>query len=98
MRDGVKVKIGDAEYVVPRLTVGAFQRISKAGATTSDANATDVLLEQIAIALRGNYPDINAEALKEVVFADELLEVHRAVLVAAGVKKSESAEGEAGSP
>lgn len=96
MRDGVKVKIGDAEYVVPRLTVGSFKRLSAVGATTNEANATDVLLEQVAIVLRGNYPEITAEVLQEAVFADELLDVHRAVLAAAGVKKS--AEGEAPSP
>lgn len=95
--DGVKVNVGSAQFVVPRLTVGTYKRISKLAASVNDENGADVLLEQMVLALKANYPDLTAEALADAVYLDELVTIHANVMAAAGQKKG-GAEGEAGSP
>jgi hypothetical protein len=97
MRDGVKVLIGDVEYVVPRLKVNEFKAISMSAKTITDENAADSLLEQMASVLRINYPEITAAALGDSICFGDLIDTHGALLAAAGAKRSKS-QGEAVSP
>lgn len=98
MADGVKVQIGSRGYVVPRLTVGAYRRITGLGQKITEENGPDILVEQIVALLRKNYPELRAEALaEEIPFAD-LVDIHKAILVAAGAKSGEVGEGKAESP
>lgn len=95
--EGTRVKIGRNEYIVPDATLDTAEKIavrleelSKGGAKTPGAIA-----EIIAIAVRENYPEIEAEDIARSLKLKDSVRVMKEVLVAVGL---EVGTGEAKTP
>lgn len=98
MHDGVKVQIGDAEYVVPSLTLAQVRRFHEDGTLAKvpqhgvgfilSLENQDAALSVIVAALKRNYPDITREAIEERVDLVGVGKIIAAVLGAAGLGRS----------
>jgi hypothetical protein len=105
--DGVRVKLGGAEYIVPPLSLRSLKKLGKKIQELSNINSvpteeqTDALLEVIHAALVRNYPDITLDDLADLVDLGNMLEVFPAVLAVSGLKQNVvpgGSPGEAPSP
>jgi hypothetical protein len=68
--EGIKVRIGQRDYVVPQLSLGQAQRHPQAVQLSKDLNIRDHTAEEldeivqiVHAAVSRNYPDVTADAL-----------------------------------
>ena len=101
--EGKVYAIGGRDFVVPRLRVGAYERamnaVFRADKIQNDDSGVGRLnayAEALVELLKEGQPDLTAQAVKDLLFMDELDSAFAGVLAAAG--KRMAAPGEAGSP
>jgi hypothetical protein len=105
--DGVKVRIGEQEFVVPKLRVGTHRRVTEIVQEIDgiDPRSTDpkdqvrwfgAHVRAIIELLRRNYPDASEEMVADLIDCDNVQGAFFAVMAAAGRRADE--KGEAAGP
>lgn len=102
MFDGITIKMGEAEYVVPPLTLGAVRRLmpkieqmtGSLKAMTVTDETMQAVVEVVLASLKRNYPDMTAEVLEELIDVSNMSLVVSAVLGVSGFVRKEGASGE----
>lgn len=106
MIDGLKIKVGNEEFTVPPLTLGALRRLTPkvkilvtlATDELPDEEQLGALTDLALAALKRNYPDMTAERVEEIIDLGNLPVILPAILSAAGLEKRSSRPGEAERP
>jgi hypothetical protein len=89
---GVKIGMGDAEWIVPPLTLGMMRRLLPQVMRLKDFGADmggdeiDVIVELVTAAMRRNYPDMTADRVEELVDLGNARHVVQAILFGSGLK------------
>jgi hypothetical protein len=95
--DGTPYKIGNREFIVPRLRVSTWEKAvldsKELGKQTDEIGGIDATLAIVVDLLRPNYPDLTVEALKSELYVDEILEVIGGVIAAGGKRPPKPGEG-----
>lgn len=103
--DGVKVRIGRQEFVVPALSVRQVKRFRavlntlgrfKTAEPTDDE--IDGLLEMLHAALSRNYPDVTVDQLADIVDLRNLPEIIGAIVAQTGLEATKPGEAVQGDP
>jgi len=93
--EGVAVKIGRREYVVPPITMWWSEQLGKAEHYASERSTAELVLGLLS----ENYPDLTAEELMKVLpRTGKRLTATMKAIVTAAMADTEPAEGEASSP
>jgi hypothetical protein len=88
---GVKIGMGDAEWIVPPLTLGMMRRLLPQVMRLKDFGADmggdeiDVIVELVTAAMRRNYPDMTADRVEELVDLGNARHVVQAILFGSGL-------------
>ena len=84
MREGVKVKIGGKDYVVPALTIRLMKEhkgdLKALNETTDQFDQLDLMLKVVLSALKLNYPEMDGERLQDEMDLRALPAVFSAVM------------------
>lgn len=98
MIPGIKLTIGDEEYVVPALTLGQLRnegmldKMKQHDAKLADAetyfDALDIRAEIILAALQRNYPDVTLDKLRDQLDLGNVSDIWNAVMGASGMIKT----------
>lgn len=98
MIDGVTVRMGGRDWVVPALTLGQLRKlgpridqISAGPGAAMDGEAIAALVQIVAAALSRNYPDITAEQVEDLLDLGNSQAVLKAVLTGSGLQPREGA-------
>ena len=105
--EGRPVKIGEREFVVPKLRCGTNRRVSeiieeidgvdvKSGKLADTQRWFDGHQRAICELLRRNYPDLDVRDIEDLIDTDAVVTTFFAVLAASGKKADDP--GEAASP
>lgn len=101
--DGVSIKIGVKEYIVPALNfkqirtlMPKIQQLTNIGATMNDEQMDNVFTV-IHAAISRNYPEINKEFLEENIDMNNVRPIINAIMGQSGLVKA-SGEATAGNP
>ncbi len=98
--EGVKVKLGDTEYVVPALPLGALKKLRSqfeliASMDTTNRVVTDEQVDAvIAIvhkAISRNYPSVKVEELEELIDFRNMESLLAAIMSVTGLEKTKGA-------
>lgn len=98
--DGVKMKIGEDEYVVPPLSFRKLKALANdiKSLNNNDPNLNekmDVMVRIIHAALSRNYPDITLDKVEEILDFGNVVPVIQAIMGTSGLVKM-SGEMQAG--
>lgn len=102
MIDGVKIKIGDAEYTIPPLNFKAIKRLQteiakmadiQVGATIT-AEQLDAMVCIVHSALVRNYPDMTEDQVAEIVDLGNAGTIIQAIMGVSGFVQGEKNPGE----
>ncbi len=97
--DGIPLKLGGEEYVVPPLSLGQVKRLlpniekMQAGTDTLDKFSSVVAIAHAA--LSRNYPELKYEDVEELVDMGNFKTVLDAVMGASGLARGEAPAGNA---
>lgn len=100
--DGVVVRMGGRDYLVPPLSVGQVRRLESTIAELGEVNPASAgqvsqgALDVIRAAMSRNYPGITVEDLDELVDLGNMLDTIQAIMGVSGLEKT-SGEAFAGS-
>jgi ankyrin repeat protein len=101
--DGVSIKVGVKEYIVPALNfkqirtlMPKIQQLTNIGATMNDEQMDNVFTV-IHAAISRNYPEINKEFLEENIDMNNVRPIINAIMGQSGLVKA-SGEATAGNP
>lgn len=106
MIDGIKLKLGETEYIVPPLNLKALRRLMgklqglgalQSGTMPSEDQVT-IITDVVHAALLRNYPDITPDVVEECLDTSNMHQALLAVLHASGFEKKEPGPGEAPAP
>lgn len=100
--DGVSIKLGNEEYIVPPLSLKSLRLLSEKLNTLQDLSGLpspeqiSVMTECIHHAIRRNYPDLTQEALEDLLDLGNIQKVFPAVMSASGLdqKKVIASQGQ----
>lgn len=95
MLDGVQVKIGEREYVIPPLNVKSFKRAQalEPALSSEGPEAIDAAIEIIHLAVTRNYPDVTREQLEEDIDLGSLVHLITALLtIETGAQESKTVQ------
>jgi hypothetical protein len=101
MIDGITVKMGGKEWVVPPLTLKQLRKLEpklaglNQGMSPTDMKGLDDVVEILHAALSRNYPELTSDEVEDLVDMGNFLQAIQAVMGISGLKKS--GEAEAGS-
>lgn len=98
MIKGIKLKLGDTEYIVPPLALGALEDLQdQLGTFTGGADPESVrtVIDSATAALKRNYPDITRDQVRNMIGLENMAEVLQAVMDVSGLRRKEIEEGEA---
>lgn len=97
--EGVALKFGEGEFVIPPLNLGQVKRliplIEKMRNGTDDAEKFDAVVTVAHAALSRNYPDLTIEQVEEMVDLGNLKKVIDAVMGISGFVSGEAQPGSA---
>lgn len=98
--DGVTVKIGRREFIVPPLNIKSLKRAAKLAPVMEGGGeeSFDACVDVIHMAVVRNYPDVTRDELEEELDSTNLPTVVNAVLEASGYDPKAVAQAMAGSP
>jgi hypothetical protein len=94
---GVTITMGDADWVVPPLTLGQLRRLMPQLQQLGDVGGAmaepqiAVLVDIVAAALQRNYPQLTAGAVEELLDLGNAAPVLAAVLTGSGLQPGEAA-------
>jgi hypothetical protein len=101
--DGVKVRIGRQDYIVPALTLrqvrkhrGTLQRLNELAGRDPSEDELDAVVELVHAAVARNYPDITTDALYDGLDFRNLRQVLQAITAQSGVEETKPGEPAAG--
>lgn len=99
---GLPLELGGTVYVVPPLSLGAFEQLQERliGFTGDIGDKVQIatVIDALHASLRRNYPDMTREAAAELVDVGNMLEVFEAVMDVSGARRKAAeaaASGEA---
>jgi hypothetical protein len=98
MIDGVALRMGGREWIVPPLTLGQMRRLLPRIAQLKDFGAEmgeveiDVIVDLVAAALSRNYPGVTPQQVAELVDLGNAREVVQAILTGSGLKPAGEAQ------
>lgn len=101
---GIPIRLGETEYVVPPLNLGAIEALQDRIEGFDKVSITDRLrtvVDAAWYALRRNYPELEKDVVKEFVDVGNMKEVMEAVMDVGGLRRRAYEEGKAkavGSP
>jgi hypothetical protein len=86
--DGVTMKLGGEDYVLPPLNMARVKKIipllEKLQTVKTTMEEIDIVIEVIHLGLSRNYPDITKEDIAELIDLGNAKEVIEALLLASG--------------
>jgi hypothetical protein len=91
MIEGVALRMGGREWIVPPLTLGQMRRLLPRIARLKDFGAEmgeaeiDVIIDLVAAALSRNYPGLTPDKVAELVDLGNAREVMQAILTGSGL-------------
>jgi hypothetical protein len=97
MIKGISMTLGEQEYIVPPLTLGALEDLQESlEAFTGDTSpaAIKTVIDATTRALRRNYPDITRDQVRECIGLENMAEVMEAVMDVSGLKRKAREAGE----
>lgn len=106
MFDGVKITIGDTDYIVPPLNLGRLRKLRaeldavqefRDSKTLTDEQI-DVYINVIHSALTRNYPDITREDIEDMIDLVNLGPVFKAIMGISGLVQGGARPGDAPAP
>ena len=92
--DGIAVKMGGKEYIVPPLTFKQLQKLEPSIALISSLKGAptgkqyDAVISIVQTALSRNYPDLNAEAVSGLLDLGNMRSVIQAIMGVSGLVSS----------
>ena len=96
---GIPVQMGEREYVVPPLALGALEalqdRIAGFKGDIRDGKQVATVIDAAHAALKRNYPEITREEVADLVDVSNMAEVFEAVMDVSGLKRKALEAGEA---
>ncbi len=100
--EGVKVRLGDRDYIIPPLNLGSIKRLREDINVLSAVRVGEMMTdEQIDSAVRifhaalsRNYPDITIEEVEEAVDLGNIATVTKAMMKASGFDSGETQAGD----
>lgn len=92
MIDGITIKAGDREFIVPPLNFRRIRKLSKEIASLADMKVgaamndeqLDTFMAIIHSALTRNYPDLTMDALEDLIDLRNMQEIMKAVMGVSG--------------
>jgi len=100
--DGVSIKLGNQEFIVPPLSLKSLRQLSDKLNSLQSLNGLpsneqiSVMVEVIHHAIRRNYPDLSQEALEDILDLGNIQMVFPAIMSASGLdqKKVIASQGQ----
>ncbi len=98
MIDGVVVRMGGRDWLVPPLTLGQLRKLMPMVQNLTDMGASmdepqiDALVKIVSEALRRNYPEVTPADVEELLDLGNAGQTLRAVLTGSGLKVSTPGE------
>ncbi|WP_374335588.1 hypothetical protein [Leeia sp.] len=98
---GVSLNLNGTTLVVPPLTLGALQQLQdRLAAFTGGLDSASIatVIDVALAALRRNYPELNREALADMIDVANMVDVMQAVMDVSGMRRKAQEEADAGEP
>lgn len=94
MIDGITLKLGEEERVVPPLSLRALRRlapklksIQNLGAALPNDEQIDVVVEVVLAALNRNYPEMTKEQVEDALDTGNMTSVLMAIFTSSGLQR-----------
>ncbi len=91
MLDGIQVKMGGREFIIPPLNFSSLRKylpkIQEMMAEKDPLKLLDINSEILLAALRRNYPELKIDELEELLDFKNVQEIIEALMEASGLKK-----------
>ena len=88
---GITINLGGADYVVPPLSLGAFEaqhdRFSALSGGITEGPQLTIIIDAAHAALRRNYPAMTREEVADAIGLDNMTEVLEAVMDVGGARR-----------
>lgn len=98
--DGVTLKLGGKEYVVPPLSLKLIRKyqtqLSDLGNIKGvpQASQIDLIMEVILDAIKRNYPDFTMEELEDLIDVKNMRDLFQAIMGVSGLEAKDTSEKE----